>query len=126
MHNQLSHHGVKGQKWGVRRYQNEDGTLTPAGRKQITKSAKKADLKDAKKLVRKDNFKRNMKATGVVLGVAGVFTLAGIKQESNRRGVKFSTAGKDFIDALKNTGKFASDYVLAGKDARSQFKNMGR
>ena len=27
----LVHSGIKGQKWGVRRYQNEDGTLTPAG-----------------------------------------------------------------------------------------------
>lgn len=30
---ELSHHGIKGQKWGVRRFQNEDGTLTPEGRK---------------------------------------------------------------------------------------------
>lgn len=30
----LAHHGVKGMKWGVRRYQNEDGTLTAAGKKR--------------------------------------------------------------------------------------------
>lgn len=30
----LEHWGVKGQKWGVRRYQNEDGTLTEAGKKR--------------------------------------------------------------------------------------------
>ena len=28
----LIQHGVKGQKWGIRRYQNKDGSLTPAGR----------------------------------------------------------------------------------------------
>lgn len=30
----LAHHGVKGQKWGVRRYQNSDGSLTSAGKKK--------------------------------------------------------------------------------------------
>ncbi len=30
----LAHHGIKGQKWGVRRYQNPDGTLTDEGRKR--------------------------------------------------------------------------------------------
>ena len=34
MNNELQHHGIKGQKWGVRRYQNEDGTLTEAGKKR--------------------------------------------------------------------------------------------
>jgi len=30
----LAHHGILGQKWGVRRYQNADGSFTPAGKKR--------------------------------------------------------------------------------------------
>lgn len=38
---ELYHHGVKGQRWGVRRYQNPDGSLTPRGRKRWAKLQKK-------------------------------------------------------------------------------------
>lgn len=31
----LVHYGIKGQKWGVRRYQNENGSLTNSGKKEI-------------------------------------------------------------------------------------------
>ena len=34
MTNELYHHGIKGQKWGVRRYQNLDRSLTPAGKER--------------------------------------------------------------------------------------------
>lgn len=34
--NVLIHHGIKGQKWGVRRFQNEDGSLTNAGKKRYS------------------------------------------------------------------------------------------
>lgn len=33
-HNELYHHGIKGQRWGVRRYQNPDGSLTTAGKRR--------------------------------------------------------------------------------------------
>lgn len=34
MSNELTHHGIKDQKWGLRRFQNPDGSLTPAGRER--------------------------------------------------------------------------------------------
>ena len=39
MSNELHHWGIKGMKWGVRRYQNSDGRLTPAGIRRYRKNA---------------------------------------------------------------------------------------
>lgn len=40
----LYHHGIKGQKWGVRRYQYADGSLTPAGQKRYNGSYNRNDI----------------------------------------------------------------------------------
>ena len=61
----LYHYGTKGMKWGVRRYQNKDGSLTPAGKKRYDRdiqenNAKKKDNRivingpDANRWVRED------------------------------------------------------------------------
>lgn len=42
--NALYHHGVKGMKWGVRRYQNSDGTLTSAGKTRYARDAREKDF----------------------------------------------------------------------------------
>lgn len=45
----LAHHGVKGQRWGVRRFQNPDGSLTEKGKRRMKTLQGKSDKLDAKK-----------------------------------------------------------------------------
>ena len=76
----LCHHGVKGQKWGVRRYQNKDGSLTDEGRRAYGYG------KGADRIIRKNTAQRAVNGAkrgakigvgvgGVLGGIAGV-TLA--------------------------------------------------
>lgn len=46
--NSLEHHGIKGQKWYIRRYQNPDGSLTPEGIKRYRQYTKIMDKKSKK------------------------------------------------------------------------------
>ena len=43
-HEYLAHHGIKGQKWGVRRFQNRNGALTTKGKKRYNETESEEKL----------------------------------------------------------------------------------
>ena len=68
--NELYHHGIKGQKWGIRRFQNPDGTLTQAGRKRYMnydgsykKKKKKSKAKQYEKQLNKLEKEQSIRNT---------------------------------------------------------------
>ena len=65
----LVHYGVKGMKWGVRRYQNKDGTLTPAGRKRYRASELKRSFSENVNEFGREFAKASLKASyGRIMG----------------------------------------------------------
>lgn len=73
---ELQHHGVLGQKWGIRRYQNYDGTLTDAGKEHLSNN----DSKQRKKKI----------ITGVAIGLGVAAVAAGAMYLKNKTGLKLS------------------------------------
>ena len=119
----LKHFGIKGQKWGIRRYENEDGTLTEEGKERYRKDAEQA---------RKEIGDASRSPYGMGTGIAESMTsriFGGpdskkyrelnkvIYKASNRAGSKYSEtfdrkgkiadrhkAALDFVDAIASTG----------------------
>lgn len=74
----LEHHGVKGQKWGVRRYQNEDGTRIGSGSKK-----KKSSLKSKVSAAKEKAMKAKERAVAEKEALKQAF-LQGMMEEMNR------------------------------------------
>ena len=92
----LCHSGVKGMKWGVRRYQNKDGSLTPAGEKRYSRD------KLENKKVREANPSKWVK-------------------EDLERTKRLSDASNDMVGKLKNANDSS---MRSTKKAKLDLSNM--
>lgn len=99
---ELYHHGIKGQRWGIRRYQNKDGTLTPAGKKRAAKLEAEYEKVTGKKMgdTSQTSSKKSMKE----------MTDAELKARTDRM-----IAEKNYLEAEKNLKAVTPEHVSLGK-----------
>lgn len=102
---ELSHHGIKGMKWGIRRFQNEDGSLTNAGRKRYAED-------DGMVERRKSVAKKVAIGTAAVAGV--VLTAYLVKRHGAKKAAEFAPkadTGKAAVEKLMESSSVMSTPV---------------
>lgn len=110
MENELYHYGVMGMKWGVRRYQNKDGTLTAAGKKQKKKTLSADDKEKAR---RKSDLKKRRTMSDA--DIKKRIERMKLEKEFKNLTKEDISPGKKYVgEIMSSAGKKALSVVAAG------------
>lgn len=101
-YDQLYHHGIKGMKWGIRRFQKKDGSLTPTGRKRYG-DGPDGDDRDAESSPGKPKASGSKKSVNEMTDAelnAAVNRLR-LEQQYRQLSPEKVSLGKKFVDSLQ-------------------------
>ena len=125
----LIHHGIKGQKWGVRRFQNLDGTRTAAGKARERNGEQESSSGSSQRKGLSDAQKSTLKKVAIGVGVAAVAGLAAYGALKYSDAVKTAAWNKTVdngMEAFENIKKDSAFWEKAAKDVGTSDSEIER